>query len=163
MSVYECDILIEDLVAELTRSANKGFYEPPIRGSAADDEEAEEECKPLQKLTPAPTVSLGGYLDYQGWRDCERFLELDTALKRRLCKKHDSAPRGCSNGATQSLNIRRCVAILPGGSRCGERFEVTTDYAGSRCLNHRNRLYNRRIWDGNRVDFRPTGQAQRAV
>ena len=39
--------------------------------------------EPLVKLTPGPWISLGGYLDYEGWADRERFLELDRAIAAR--------------------------------------------------------------------------------
>ena len=35
----------------------------------------------LRKLPPSPSRSLGGYLDYEGWPDRERFMELDRALQ----------------------------------------------------------------------------------
>jgi hypothetical protein len=35
----------------------------------------------LRKLPPGPSRSLGGYLDYEGWPDRERFMELDRALQ----------------------------------------------------------------------------------
>jgi hypothetical protein len=33
-----------------------------------------------QKLPPTPWLSLGGYLDYSGWEERERFMELDRAI-----------------------------------------------------------------------------------
>jgi hypothetical protein len=35
----------------------------------------------LRKLPPSPFRSLGGYLDYAEWPDCERFMELDRAIQ----------------------------------------------------------------------------------
>jgi hypothetical protein len=37
----------------------------------------------LRRLPPSPSRSLGGYLDYAGWPDRERFMELDLTLKRK--------------------------------------------------------------------------------
>jgi hypothetical protein len=34
----------------------------------------------LQKLPPTQFRSLGGYLDYDDWKDRERFMELDRAI-----------------------------------------------------------------------------------
>lgn len=38
--------------------------------------------QPLQKVAAGPWRSLGGYFDYSGWVDRERFLELDRAIAR---------------------------------------------------------------------------------
>jgi hypothetical protein len=37
----------------------------------------------LTKLASSPFRSLGGYLNYEGWSDRGRFMELDEALRRR--------------------------------------------------------------------------------
>jgi hypothetical protein len=36
----------------------------------------------LRKLPPGPFRSLGQHLDYTGWADCERFMELDREIQR---------------------------------------------------------------------------------
>jgi hypothetical protein len=43
------------------------------------------------RLPPGPSRSLGGYLDYAGWPDRERFMELDSVLQRRaqVCRDSD--------------------------------------------------------------------------
>jgi hypothetical protein len=38
---------------------------------------------PLVKLPPSPFRSLGGYFNYEGWPDQQRFMELDEALRHR--------------------------------------------------------------------------------
>lgn len=35
----------------------------------------------LRKLPPSPFRSVGGYLDYAGWSDCQRFMELDRLIQ----------------------------------------------------------------------------------
>jgi len=35
----------------------------------------------LEKLPASPFRSVGGYLNYAGWPDCQRFLELDRAIQ----------------------------------------------------------------------------------
>jgi hypothetical protein len=39
-----------------------------------------EAAGPLCRVEPGPWRSLGGYFDYSGWADRERFLELDRAI-----------------------------------------------------------------------------------
>ena len=46
-------------------------------------EQGVETVSRLRRLPPGPFRSLGEYLDYSGWPDRERFLELDRALKAR--------------------------------------------------------------------------------
>jgi hypothetical protein len=36
-----------------------------------------------RRLPPSPTRSLGGYFDYAGWADQERFVELDRILRSK--------------------------------------------------------------------------------
>jgi hypothetical protein len=43
----------------------------------------------LRKLPPGPFRSLGQHLDYAGWADCERFLELDREIQRGAALEHD--------------------------------------------------------------------------
>jgi hypothetical protein len=42
------------------------------------------------RLPPSPSRSLGGYLDYAGWPDRERFMELDSVLRCRSQGRGDS-------------------------------------------------------------------------
>ena len=51
----------------------------------AEDVETQEPAAalPAAKLPAGPWRSLGGYMDYSGWEDRERFLELDAAIARR--------------------------------------------------------------------------------
>lgn len=112
-----------------------GLYaDPAIATCPREVEKAEagrEEVRPLQKLPPSPTRSLGGYLDYDGWRDCERFIELDAALLRRARGVRSDAPAA-------PPSTRRCTARRADGSRCVNVVEPTADYAGARCSDHRN-------------------------
>ena len=118
----------ESLPARLIRTFV--YSEPETDPDPEEMEEGKEQSPPLQKLPSTPTRSVGGYLDYEGWRDCQRFLELDCALKRSGL---DEAP--------ETFATRRCTARLAGGSQCGNRFARTGDYPGSRCPDHRNRSY----------------------
>jgi hypothetical protein len=92
---------------------------------------------PREKLPLTPTRSLGGYFDYGSWEDCERFLELDAAIRRPRRELACGVPAG-SEAVSQ---VRRCTARRAGGYRCENVFESTSDYAGARCPEHRHRIY----------------------
>jgi hypothetical protein len=53
-----------------------------LRGTDERGSRAVRERLPQEKLAPSPWRSLGGYLDYTGWQDRERFRELDDAIGR---------------------------------------------------------------------------------
>lgn len=63
--------------------------------------ETEDAPSPLQMLPPGPARSLGGYLDYSGWPERERFLELDRAIARQAEEQ-----RG-SDDEARSVNAHR--------------------------------------------------------
>jgi hypothetical protein len=84
-----------------------GAIQVEYRGSGANDEfigsrhsacrldesefaapAADDASPPLVRLPPSPFRSLGGYFNYEGWPDQQRFVELDEALR---CKR--AAPR----------------------------------------------------------------------
>jgi hypothetical protein len=46
----------------------------------------------LARLPPSPFRSLGGYFNYEGWPDQQRFMELDEALRLKARK----SPQICS-------------------------------------------------------------------
>jgi hypothetical protein len=48
---------------------------------------------PLQRLSPSPYRSLGGYLNYEGWSEQHRFLELDEALRRNASENATARTR----------------------------------------------------------------------
>src|SRR5580658_7593643 len=56
----------------------------------------------LRKLPPGPYRSLGGYLNYAGWPDCERFIELDSSLRRQAKERDADEQRRCRAGAKNS-------------------------------------------------------------
>lgn len=49
---------------------------------------ADEAVPPLRRLPASQFRSLGGYLDYEGWSDQQRFIELDEALRRKARESH---------------------------------------------------------------------------
>jgi hypothetical protein len=63
---------------QLIPHPDSGADEPDTAASAADYA-----GPPLPRLSPRPFRSLGGYFDYEGWSDRQRFLELDEALRRK--------------------------------------------------------------------------------
>jgi hypothetical protein len=44
----------------------------------------------LVRLPPSPFRSFGGYFNYEGWPDQQRFMELDEALRRQARENHQS-------------------------------------------------------------------------
>ena len=40
----------------------------------------------LERLPPDPYRSLGGFMNYEGWPDCERLIELDREIQRQAQK-----------------------------------------------------------------------------
>lgn len=46
----------------------------------------------LRRLPPGPYRSLGKYLNYEGWPECQRFLELDDAIRAEVQdgRSHDN-------------------------------------------------------------------------
>ena len=51
----------------------------------------------LKKLPTSPFRSVGGYLSYAGWPDCERFVELDRAIKLHAQESHNTEGGADSN------------------------------------------------------------------
>ncbi len=64
----------KSFAARCEARANDGSEDPERPEPAA--------ALPATKLPPGPWRSLGGYMDYSGWADRERFLELDAAIAR---------------------------------------------------------------------------------
>lgn len=66
-----------------TRSRQKDFS-TRYDARSNDSQETSEPAAgiPAKKLPPGPWRSLGGYMDYSGWDERERFLELDAAIAR---------------------------------------------------------------------------------
>lgn len=132
---------IECLLGELTKSVFQEVRDTAPEVGTENDlaarDEAHEEASRPEKLSFTPTRSLGGYLDYDGWPDCERFLELDEALLRRSRIRGTADQQPIANRAAEQQIIRRCTAKHTDGSRCPNTFERTRTYTGSRCRDHR--------------------------
>jgi hypothetical protein len=84
----------------------------------------------LVRLPPSPFRSLGGYFNYEGWPDQQRFMELDGALRLKArenlqiwSKTNSSAPKADSG-----------VELEHGGEEVGQRA-----YCSSRGVNVRYR------------------------
>ena len=69
--------------------------------NTASDHGAESDCNlpesvcavsRLPKMPPDPDRSLGGYLNYSGWPDRERFMELDRAIQCQLQESQQFSP-----------------------------------------------------------------------
>jgi hypothetical protein len=59
----------------------------------------------LQKLSPSPCRSLGGYLDYSEWNDRTRFMELDSAIMAR--REEEQSRNSRSNQSENVIFIDR--------------------------------------------------------
>jgi hypothetical protein len=70
---------------ELTAPDN--LESAPLQSAEADEFSS-------SKLPPTQFRSLGGYLDYDGWEDRERFMELDRAI-RALAPHQREVSRYC--------------------------------------------------------------------
>jgi len=87
----------------------------------------------LRKLPPGPSRSLGGYLDYEGWPDRERFMELDRALQHAAQERHNSGGGHADLDDPQALPaVRQRGATLDEGNRSDSRHYVTADYPEKR-------------------------------
>jgi hypothetical protein len=51
----------------------------------------------LERLPNSPFRSVGGYLNYAGWPDCERFIELDRAIQRHARENQNTEGGADSN------------------------------------------------------------------
>jgi hypothetical protein len=74
--------------------------------------ETDHAAPPLQRLPPDPYRSLGGFLNYAGWPDCERMMELDGAIQSQCAGRpgraqpraaHPAAPLPIARGAEQAF------------------------------------------------------------
>jgi len=61
----------------------------------------------LRKLPPGPSRSLGGYLDYEGWPDRDRFMELDRALRQAARERHSSGGHADSDDPQALSAVRQ--------------------------------------------------------
>ena len=67
--------------------------EPSDNGVLAwgrSDSESDCNARRLEKLPASPFRSIGGYLNYAGWPDCQRFLELDRAIQRQASERRNA-------------------------------------------------------------------------
>jgi hypothetical protein len=117
-------------VAYQSNNANKGPVE-----SGYQPHDTETQIHRLRALPPGPTRSLGGYLDYSGWPDQQRFLELDMALQRQAQENNNPA---ADVEPTETLPpLRQCTARVGEGTRCRNKFRPGDDYSGTKCEEHR--------------------------
>jgi hypothetical protein len=96
--------------------------------------ETDHSVPPLRRLPPGPFRSLGGYFDYAGWADCQRFMELDQTIESQL--PEDGGGHSDSNDREVFCTVRRCSHLV-NGVRCRNRFRSTADYVGPKCKEHR--------------------------
>jgi len=71
----------------------------------------------LVRLAPGPWISLGGYLNYEGWTERERFLELDAAIAGSGTVKRGP----CINADHQLPAKRRTFAQLVWKKRAAKK------------------------------------------
>jgi hypothetical protein len=91
-----------------------------------DVDASSEAAIPLEKLFFTSTRSLGGFFDYENWRDCDRFLELDARIS---CQRHEYFAR-CLARSNEAVSLVRDAPA--GRAGCERVFELTTEYAGAR-------------------------------
>jgi hypothetical protein len=97
----------------------------------------------LRRLRPNPYRSLGGFLNYEGWPDCERLMELDRAIQSQA-QKHDEDWDDSENPAAPH-RVHRPSAGSVGGTSGKNRFQPTTEYVGSKGGDHRSGSSGRNI------------------
>jgi len=112
---------------ECRNSANDELIESqhPVCGlDESDFASAVADCAgpPLVRLPPSPFRSLGGYFNYEGWPDQQRFMELDEALRRKAgespqiwSKANSSAPE--ERSALRGSAFRSRWNLRPVGSQ----------------------------------------------
>ena len=89
----------------------------------------------LRKLPPSPFRSVGGYLDYAEWPDCQRFMELDRLIQVYALESQNP-PRGADSGDSQVCPLERHPETL------GDRYQrrkisfSEADYADKKCTEH---------------------------
>jgi hypothetical protein len=60
----------------------------------------------LRKLPPSPFRSVGGYLDYAEWPDCQRFMELDRLIQVYALESQNP-PKGADSDDSQVCPLER--------------------------------------------------------
>jgi len=101
-------------VADQTNTASRSFpdgwqVEPEVVGlDCAPPPDANYDAVPRQRLPPSPYRSLGGYLNYAGWSERERFMELDRAIQRQVhAEPSDIDDQASSDGPLLPIPVRR--------------------------------------------------------
>ncbi len=88
-----------------------------------------EVARPLRLLPPGPSRSLGGYLDYSGWPERERFLELDRAIQLQAWLESD---RGDDAGPPEKYS--RALAACNRLARAANRLDKTNACAREKAI-----------------------------
>lgn len=61
----------------------------------------------LRKLPASPFRSAGGYLNYAGWPDCQRFMELDRAIQLRAHESQNGEDDADTDDQERICSIER--------------------------------------------------------
>ena len=138
--------IVVDEPSAIAVNANTGYIEAFLEGEHSQNGRVELDCTPpetdhavppLRKLPHSPSRSLGGYLDYAGWSDSQRFMELDGAIQRQG-RESVYADRNADSDDSQLLRpVRRCSATPGEGCRCKNIFRSPSDYTGTKYEEHR--------------------------
>jgi hypothetical protein len=110
-------------VAHPTNNANRSFPDgwqarrELVGLDCASPPDASHEALPRRQLPPGPYRSLGGCLDYSGWSERERFIELDRALQRQAQGEPNDEPCDIDNQACsdQACSYDPPVPVPDGG------------------------------------------------
>jgi hypothetical protein len=86
----------------------------------------------LRKLRPSPFRSIGGYLDYRGWPDCQRFMELDRAIQADAHESHNTN----SGADSDDCPVESYSENLDYGYRFRNGSCLTADYANTKGAEH---------------------------
>jgi hypothetical protein len=71
----------------------------------------------LRKQPSSPFRSIGGYLDYAGWPDCQRFMELDRAIQLDADESRNTDSGADSDDSLEVRPVERYPETLDHGYR----------------------------------------------
>ena len=85
-----------------------------------------------RKLPRGPFRSLGGYLDYAGWPECQRFMELDRAIRHTAQESQQSDSCADLDEPLALCPVEPCPETFDDGCR-SRNAHLTADDPSSKC------------------------------
>jgi len=90
------------------------------------------EISRLRKQPSSPFRSIGGYLDYAGWPDCQRFIELDRAIQLNAHESQNTDSGADSDDSQEVRPVEWYPESLDHGYRSRKGFCFPLPYANTK-------------------------------